>query len=72
MRLWQGVGLWGKIKLFFQLILGTFLDEEVSEEELERMKSQDILTSTLDELADSFPQFKAILIDERDQYLPRK
>ncbi|NLL52271.1 MAG: TraB/GumN family protein [Peptococcaceae bacterium] len=71
-RLWQGVGLWGKIKLFFQLILGMLIDEEITEEELERMKSQDILTSTLNELADSFPQFKAILIDERDQYLAQR
>ncbi|NLM21287.1 MAG: TraB/GumN family protein, partial [Peptococcaceae bacterium] len=71
-RLWQGVGLWGKIKLLFQLILGMLIDEEITEEELEKMKSQDILTSTLNELADSFPQFKAILIDERDQYLAQK
>lgn len=72
MRLWRGVGLWGKIKLFFQLVFSLFLDEEISEEEMEKMKSQDVLTSTLNELAKSFPQFKSVLIDERDQYLAQK
>jgi len=72
MRLWRGVGLWGKIKLFFQLVFSMILDEEISEEEMEKMKSQDILTSTLNDLSSSFPQFKSILIDERDQYLAQK
>lgn len=71
-RLWQGVGIWGKFKLMFQMLLGMLLDEEITEEELEKLKSQDILTSTLNELAGSFPQFKTILIDERDQYLSQK
>ena len=71
-RLWQGGGPMGKNQALFQLILGMLIDEEITEEELERMKSQDILTSTLNELADSFPQFKAILIDERDQYLAQR
>jgi len=72
LRLWRGIGLWGKVKLFFQLILSMFSDENVSEEELEKMKSQDMLTSALNELSESFPQFKAILIDERDKYLAQK
>lgn len=72
LRLWRGIGLWGKIKLFFQLFLSMFTDEDITEEELEKMKSQDMLTSALNELSESFPQFKAILIDERDKYLAQK
>ncbi len=72
MRLWRGVGFFGKFKLFFQLIFSLLLDEDISEEEMEQMKSQDMLTSTLNELSNSFPQFKSILIDERDQYLAQK
>lgn len=71
-RLWRGVGLWGKIKLFFQLLFSIFANEEITEEELEKMKSEDMLTSSLNELAKSFPQFKAIIIDERDRYLAQK
>lgn len=71
-RLWSGVGLWGKTKLIFQLILSVLLDEDISEAEMEKMKNEDMLTATLNELAVSFPQFKSILIDERDQYLAQK
>lgn len=72
MRLWRKINLWGKIKLFFQLILSIFLDEEISEEEMEKMKSSDMLSSALEELSRSFPHVKSILIDERDQYLAQK
>ncbi len=72
MRLWRSIGLWGKMKLFFQLIMSLFINEEISEEELEKMKSGDMLTSALEELSLSFPHIKSILIDERDQYLAQK
>ncbi len=72
MRLWRKINLWGKMKLFFQLILSIFLDEEISEEEMEKMKSSDMLSSALEELSRSFPHVKSILIDERDQYLAQK
>ena len=71
-RLWRSIGFWGKIKLFFQLFLGMFYEEELSEEEMEKMKSKDMLSAALDELARSFPQLKAIIIDERDKYLAQK
>ena len=72
LRLWRAISLWGKIKLFFQLILSMLTDETITEEELEKMKSKDMLSAALDELSVSFPQFKAIIIDERDKYLAQK
>lgn len=72
LRLWRGLGFYGKIKLFFQLTLSMFMDEEVSEEQMEKMKTQDMLSAALDELSKSFPQFKSIVIDERDKYLAQK
>ncbi len=72
MRLWRSIGLWGKMKLFFQLIISMFIDEEISEQEMEKMKSGDMLSSALEDLAQSFPHIKSILIDERDQYLAQK
>ncbi len=71
-RLWRGLGFWGKAKLFYQLILSLVIDEEISEEELEKMKSQDMLTTVLDELSQSFPSLKTVIVDERDQYLAQK
>ncbi len=72
LRLWRGIGLWGKLKLLFQLLMGMFVEDELSEEEMEKMKSKDMLSAALDELSHAFPQLKEILIDERDQYLSQK
>ncbi|HHV65905.1 MAG TPA: TraB/GumN family protein [Peptococcaceae bacterium] len=72
MRIWRGVGFWRKIKLIFQLLYSFLLSEDITEEELEKMKTQDMLTSILNELAESFPQFKTVLVDERDQYLAQR
>ncbi len=72
LRLWRSISFWGKLKLFFQLLLGIFYDEELTEEEMEKMKSKDMLSAALDELSRSFPQLKAIIIDERDRFLAQK
>lgn len=72
MRLWKSIGFWGKIKIIFQLMLSMVLDEEMDEDELEKMKEQDMLAAALDELASSFPIFKSVIIDERDQFLAQK
>lgn len=72
LRLWRSIGVWGKLKLFFQLMVSMLMDEELSEEEMEKMKSQDMLSAALDEISRSFPQLKEIVIDERDKYLAQK
>ncbi len=72
LRLWRKIGFWGKIKLFFHFMLGMFLDEDLTEEDLEKMKSQDMLSAALEELSKVFPQLKSIVIDERDCYLAQK
>jgi len=72
MRLWQGMSLWGKMNLLFQILLSMVIKEEITEEELEKMKSGDMLTSALNELSEHSPKFKSVLIDERDKYLAQK
>ncbi len=71
-RIWKKLGFFGKLKLFFMLILSIFSNEEITEEEIEKLKSEDVLTAALNELAVSFPRLKSTLIDERDQYLAEK
>ena len=71
-RVWKKLSLWGKIRILFMLIFSMFSKEKISEEEIERLKSEDILTAALSELARSFPRLKNTLIDERDQYLAEK
>lgn len=71
-RIWKKLGFFGKFKLFFMLLLSIFNNEDISEEEIEKLKSEDVLTAALNDLAVSFPRLKATLIDERDQYLAEK
>jgi pheromone shutdown-related protein TraB len=71
-RIWRGVGLWGKAKLLMQIIFSIFSNESISEEELEKLKSQDMLNAMLNEFTVNFPKLKIPLIDERDQYLSQK
>ncbi|HBV98391.1 MAG: conjugal transfer protein TraB [Peptococcaceae bacterium BICA1-7] len=71
-RIWHSVGFWGKIKLMMEIILSIFADESITEEELEELKSQDMLNSILNDFTKSFPKLKIPLIDERDQYLAQK
>ncbi|GAE36967.1 TraB/GumN family protein [Halalkalibacter akibai] len=71
-RIWHGIGLSGRAKLLMQIVYSVFNKEEISEEELEKLKSQDMLHTMLDEMTQSFPKLKVPLIDERDQYLAQK
>lgn len=71
-RTWRIMGFWGKMKLMFQLILSLGQLDEIKEEDIEKMKQQDVLETLLAEVGKSLPALKAILIDERDQYLAEK
>lgn len=71
-RLWQKVGLKGKVQIVYELFSSIFFSEEITEQDLEDMKSQDMLDSALNSLSDTFPELKTVLIDERDQYLAQK
>ncbi|MEJ2101141.1 MAG: TraB/GumN family protein [Desulfobacterales bacterium] len=71
-RTWRVMGFWSKIKVLFQLVLSLGELSEIKEEDIERMKQQDVLETLLSEVGKSLPELKAILIDERDQYLAEK
>ena len=71
-RTWRAMGLWGKIKLMFQLVLSMGEVEDLKEEDVEKMKQEDVLQTLLAEVGQSMPVLKEILIDERDQYLAEK
>lgn len=71
-RIWGNLGWSGKSKLLMSIFYGIFSNDKISEEELEKMKSQDMLDGMLQDLTDHFPDLKKPLIDERDQYLAQK
>jgi len=72
LRTWMSLGFWAKIKLLFQILLSLFETPELKEEEIEKMKQEDILENFLAEIGKSLPSLRKILIDERDAYIAEK
>lgn len=68
-RAWRAMGLWDKIKILFQLLLSAGQIDEISEEDIEKMKQEDMLQSLLSEVGKKLPVLGNILIDERDRFL---
>ncbi|MCZ8537935.1 TraB/GumN family protein [Paenisporosarcina quisquiliarum] len=71
-RIWGNLGFSGKSQLLSAIFLSIFSKETISEDELEKMKTQDTLNAALAEFTEAFPKLKKPLIDERDQYLAQK
>ena len=71
-RIWGGIGFKGKATFLTSIVASIFSNETITEEELEKMKSQDMIDSMLQEFTKAFPRLKKPLIDERDQYLAEK
>ncbi len=71
-RTWRVMGLWDKLRMLFQLLLSVGSVEDISEEDIEKMKKEDVLETVLAEVGQTMPVLRKILIDERDQYLTKK
>lgn len=71
-RILHGLSWWDRAKLMGGLAGGLFADDEVSSEDIERLKEGDILESSFGEFARETPSLYATLIDERDQYMAAK
>ena len=68
-RTWSCTPWYRKFSLIASLFASLFDKTEVSEEELRKIKSQDSLSTMMQEFGKTFPEVKTVLIDERDQYL---
>jgi pheromone shutdown protein TraB len=71
-RAWAKSGLWNKAKLIGSLFDSAFSKEELSEEDIEKLKDHNELEGMMSDLADYLPSVKEVLIDERDRYLASK
>ena len=71
-RTWRGMTFWGKMKVLSQLLASLFVREEISKEEIEKLKESDALSEAMQMLAEQSPEMKRILIDERDQFMAEK
>ncbi|MBT5258373.1 MAG: TraB family protein, partial [Nitrospina sp.] len=71
-RLVTKVSFWQKIKIFSGLVVGIFVGEEIDKDQIENLKTGDMLHSVIEEFGDSLPQIKKVLIDERDEFMTGK
>ncbi|MGH8032879.1 MAG: TraB/GumN family protein [Luteimonas sp.] len=68
-RISAKLGFFGRLKLGAGLVAGLFADDEVGENEIEKLKQGDMLEASFGEFAKQSPELFAALIDERDQYM---
>lgn len=54
------------------MLISIFAAEDFEEEDIERLKEQDVLTAAIDEIGRAVPTVKRVLIDERDSYMAAK
>lgn len=68
MRIWRKMGFFERIKLFFSL-MSIDDDEDVSEEDLQKLIERDNLELAIEDMGKDYPQISATLLHERDRYL---
>ncbi len=67
-RAWANVS-W---TMLFKILFSGFSsnnEEEITEEEIEKLKQEDQLISALNEFSDKLPEIKKVIVDERDTYM---
>ena len=69
LRTWRQMGFWSKMKVLPDLIMSLFATDEITEEEIEKLKQHDILELALQTIGEKLPGLKITLIDERDLYM---
>lgn len=69
LRTWRMMGLWSKLKFLPDVLLSLIATDEITEEEIEKLKQHDVLELALQTVGEKLPGVKAALIDERDLYL---
>ncbi|VDO08992.1 unnamed protein product [Rodentolepis nana] len=67
-RTLDALSIWMKIKFFFSLLFGF---SEITPEDIEAMKKEDLLEQLLKSLTSEYPDLTRTLLEERDLYLAR-
>ena len=69
LRTWRKMGFWSKMKVLPDILLSLFATDEITEEEIEKLKQHDVLELALQTVGEKLPGLKTTLIDERDLYM---
>ena len=69
LRFWQSLGIIGKIKMFFALIVSIAEVDELEKVDIEQMKDQSVIDMVMEEFRKFSPEGARSLIDERDAFI---
>jgi pheromone shutdown-related protein TraB len=69
LRTWRKMGFFSKVKIISEMFLSLFMADDITEDDIEKLKEHDVLDMTLRQFGEKMPDIKSTLIDERDQYL---
>ena len=68
-RTWKNISFFKKLNLMTALMGGLVVQEEIKEEDIEKLKSSDTLADAMESLGQEIPGLKESLIDERDHFM---
>lgn len=68
-RTWANLTFWNKMQVLSILSASFFSNDEVTEEQIEKLKERDNISEAMKEFAKAMPRAQVPLIDERDRYL---
>ncbi len=69
LRFWQSLGIIGKIKMFFALVVSIAEVDELEKVDIEAMKDQSVIDMVMEEFRKFSPEGARSLIDERDAFI---
>ena len=72
LRIWRSLSFWNKTKLLFKMFFSFGDDTEITDEDLQEMLQEDMLSSVAADMRKAFPEIGEILISERDRFLASK
>jgi pheromone shutdown-related protein TraB len=71
-RSWRALSLWEKLKLTAEVLTLALERPQLGEDDLRRLRQQDVVTKLMEELGALAPSLKRVLIDERDRFIAER
>lgn len=68
-RVIRNVGFWKRMNILAGLVASVFSNDKITEDDIEQLKSGDMLESTFSEFAEQSSEIYVPLVAERDEYL---
>src|SRR5512137_1477908 len=69
LRFWHSLGIIGKMKMFYALVVSIAEVDELEETDIEQLKDQPVMDMVMEEFRKFSPEGARSLIDERDAFI---